>query len=182
MVLRKKVDNRGGNFLALRRPMARGPARRSSSNGPAGTHDRTERHNWRPTPRFYSRRVTCDIPRGREPVTWDAVSVLLVCTGLAQCHPVTTTVALVPHFEKPLGQHILRWLEPMIDKVFRPAGLSLAWYENRRDAPANTARTLDVWFHGNCWPTPANGLLRLALRLSPHGLGPLARWAHCRRC
>jgi len=90
-------------------------------------------------------------------VTWDAVSVLLVCTGLAQCHPVTTsrTVALVPHFEKPLGQHILRWLEPMIAEVFRPAGLSLAWYENRRDAPANSARTLDVWFHGNCWPTPA---------------------------
>ena len=49
----------------------------------------------------------------------------------------------------------LRWLEPMIDEVFRPAGLSLAWYENHRDTPANPAPTLDVWFHGNCCPTPA---------------------------
>jgi hypothetical protein len=43
----------------------------------------------------------------------------------------------------------------MLEEVFRPAGLSVAWYENRRYAPANTARILDVWFHGNCWPMPA---------------------------
>jgi hypothetical protein len=90
-------------------------------------------------------------------VTRDAVFVLLVCTGLAQGHPLTTsaTIALVPHFEKPSGRHILHQLAPMVAEVFRPAGLSLEWYENPRAAPANTARTLDVWFHGNCWLMPA---------------------------
>jgi hypothetical protein len=40
----------------------------------------------------------------------------------------------------------------MIADVFRPAGLSLEWYGSPQDVPANTAHTIDVWFHGSCWP------------------------------
>jgi hypothetical protein len=82
---------------------------------------------------------------------------LLVCSGLAPGHPLTTdaTVALVAHFERPPGQHILYWIAPIIAEVFRPAGLSLEWYATRDAAPENAARTLDVWFHGDCRPTAA---------------------------
>jgi hypothetical protein len=40
----------------------------------------------------------------------------------------------------------------MVAEVFRPAGISLEWYKSRGAAPANAARTLDVWFQGDCWP------------------------------
>jgi hypothetical protein len=90
-------------------------------------------------------------------VTRDAVFMLLVCSSLAPGCSLTTNanVALVPHFERPLGEHILPWIAPMIAEVFRPAGLSFEWYKNRDAAPANAARTLDVWFHGDCWPMAA---------------------------
>ena len=89
-------------------------------------------------------------------MTRDAVFVLLVWSSLGRGQPVTTsaTVALVPHFEKPFGRETLHQLVPMIAEVFRPAGLSLEWYENQRAPPVNPSRTLDVWFHGNCLPMP----------------------------
>jgi hypothetical protein len=64
-------------------------------------------------------------------------------------------VALVAHFEKPFERAILHQLAPMIAEVFRPAGLSLEWYESRRAVPTNTLRTVDLWFHGTCVPIPA---------------------------
>jgi hypothetical protein len=51
----------------------------------------------------------------------------------------------------------------MIAEVFHPAGLSLEWYKSRDAAPANAARTLDVWFHGDCWPIPAREFWRSPL-------------------
>jgi len=72
-----------------------------------------------------------------------------------------TTVALVAHFEGPSGQQVLHWIAPMIAEVFRPAGLSLEWYTAPDGVPANAARTLAVWFHGDCWPMAAGEFQRL---------------------
>jgi hypothetical protein len=85
------------------------------------------------------------------------VFVLFVCGVLAQGRPSKTsaTIALVPHFEMPSGDRLIHWLAPMIAQVFRPAGLSLEWYDNREAVPANIVRTLDVSFHGTCWPMSA---------------------------
>jgi hypothetical protein len=90
-------------------------------------------------------------------VTRDAVFMLLVCTGLGTGRLLATsaTVALVPHFETPLGQQILPWIAPTIAEAFQPAGLSVEWYKNRDAAPGNAARTVDVWFRGDCWPMTA---------------------------
>lgn len=103
-------------------------------------------------------------------MTRHAVYMLLVCTGVAPSHPLmtNTTVALVAHFERSSGQRVLHWIGPMIAQVFRPAGLSLEWYTSPDDVPANAARTLAVWFHGDCWPMAApefQGLLRTPVRL-----------------
>src|SRR5215831_1560441 len=90
-------------------------------------------------------------------MTRGAVFMLLTCSGLASGSPLTTsaTVALVPHFQKPPGEQLLHWIAPMIAEVFRPAGLSVEWYQDRDLSPPNAARTLDVWFRGDCRPMAA---------------------------
>jgi len=86
-----------------------------------------------------------------------AAYMLLLCRSLAPGRPLTatTSVALIAHFERPPGQHLLNWIAPTIAEVFRPAGLSLAWHTAPENVPVKAARTLHVWFHGDCWPMAA---------------------------
>jgi hypothetical protein len=103
---------------------------------------------------------------------------LLLCAGVApgSSFPTDATIALVPHFDATPVPEILRQIAPPIAAAFRPAGLSVEWYPSRAAAPANAARTLDIWFHGDCQPLSGpmveprlQGVLRLGWVHSDHG-------------
>jgi hypothetical protein len=106
-----------------------------------------------PNPTKLFAAASSNVMEGRQFVTRHAVSLLFLCAGLAfgGSFP-DATVALVAHFETSSGPRILVRIAAETAAFFRPAGLSLEWYPSREAAPANAARTLDVWFHGDCWP------------------------------
>jgi hypothetical protein len=88
-------------------------------------------------------------------VTPYAVFLLLAPGALASDGTLTTThatVALIAQFESPSDKTLLVWIAPVVEEIFRPAGLSIRWYETREAAPADAARILDVRFHGDCRP------------------------------
>lgn len=102
---------------------------------------------------------------------------LFICAGVApgSLFSADATIALVTHFETDSGPEILRQIAAPIAAAFRPAGLSIEWYPSRDAAPASAARTLDVWFHGDCSSSidrpveAAHGTIRLGWVHSDHG-------------
>ena len=85
-------------------------------------------------------------------MTRHAVSVVLVCAGIAASRPApgATKVALIGHFDQSPGAHLLRWIAPAVARIFRPGGVALDWYADRGSVPDSTGAVLDVWFHGDC--------------------------------